>query len=217
MKQLPPEIEERFGVARGMMLPISVTPEQLEMLKAAEAESHKGWNFTLLIFSGAKIIAQEDTVNNRLRLPEIRMTLETRDPEDIEDWIKDKVYIDFGIPIELSRYLILAHCTFMTDDPYGPDDRGTSSRTLHLFTARATNSEGLTDEVVDGFSPVKLVKPAYLLDRLQSEWADVKAYYNMNQRSKDLRRAYDDSWTFPRARIAGMAFQQLFGWELPEI
>jgi hypothetical protein len=217
MKLLPSEMEERFGVAHAVMIPVGVTQEQLQMLQAAENESHKGWNFMLLIFSGAKIIAQEDTTHNRLRLPEIRMTLDSLDPEDIEDWVKDKVYIDFGIQIELSRYLILAHCTFMTSDPYGPDDKGVSNRTLHLFTARATNSEGLTDEVVDGFSPVKLLKPAQLLDRLQSEWADVKAYYNMNQRSKDLRRAYDDSWTFPRARIAGMAFQQLFGWQLPEI
>jgi hypothetical protein len=217
MKQLPPEMEGRFGIAKGMMLPITVTPEQLEMLKAAEEESHKGWNFILLIFSGAKILAQEDTLNSRLKLPEVRMTLETRDAEDIEDWIKDKVYIDYGVQIELSRYLILAHCTFMTSAPYAPEDSGTSSRTLHLFTARAVNSDILEDKVVDGFSPIKHVKPAYMLDRLQSEWADVKTRYHVDPRNKDLRRAYDDSWTFPRARIAGMAFQQLFGWELPEI
>ncbi len=216
MKKLPPEIEERYGVGRGLVLPVVVTQRQLDMLRAAEAESDKGWNVMLLIFSGAKILAHAEPGSYKYRLPEFRIPDDTLDLEDFEAALKDKVLIEYGFEIDLSHYLMLAHCTFMSDSPIEGDESDTSSRTLHLFTARALNSDELIASEESAIA-ARLIKPSVLSNSLQSEWADVRAQLNTGGSSGNMRDDYDSSWAFVRARLVSTAFHNLFGWPLPEI
>jgi len=216
MKPLPREVEERYGVARGIVMPVTVSEGQLSMLRAAEAESEKGWNILMLIFAGAKILAHAESGSHKLRLPEFRISAETLDLEDFEIALKDAVQVEYGLKIDLSRYLMLAHCTFMSDSPVEGDESDTSSRTLHLFIARALNSDELSgSEKASGAA--RLVKPAALSESLQLEWADERAQLNTRGASANMRDDYNASWAFVRARLVALAFQNLFDWPLPEI
>lgn len=217
MNHLPREVEERYGIAKGLIIPVTVTEHQLEMLRTAESESDKGWNILLLIFAGAKILAHGETNSHKLRLPEFRVSDETLDLEDFENALKQRVLDDYGFEIDLSRYLMLAHCTFMSDSPVEGDESDTSSRILHLFTARALNSDDLVEREEPINKAARLVKPAALSNSLQSEWADVRSQLNSGGPTANMRDEYDASWAFVRARMIAIAFQNLFGWELPEI
>ena len=219
MKQLLPEIEERYGTARSILLPVVVSPHQVEMLRAAERESEQGWNFLVMIFSGARLIAEvAQETSQSYRLPEFRLPADILDLEDFEVAFREKVFQNFGINIQISRYLMLAHCTFMAtgQENAAGDDEGTSSRTLHIFTARAVNSDD-TAEKNENLPNVKLVKPQELLDALQAEWADCKTQLASGGTLGNLKAEYDKSWSFVRVRVLATAFQSLFGWPLPEI
>lgn len=216
MNLLPREVEERYGAAKNMVIPVTVTQRQLDMLRAAEEESAKGWNIMLLVFSGAKMLAHAEAGSFKLRLPEFRLSSDLIDLEDFEAALKDKVLAEYGLEIDLSRYLMLAHCTFMADSPIEGDESDTSSRTLHLFTARALNSDDLMQSE-EFSSSARLVKPATLSDSLQAEWADVRSQLNTGGPNLSMRDDYDASWAFVRARVIALAFQSLFGWNLPEI
>jgi hypothetical protein len=219
MKQLLPEIEERYGTARNILLPVVVSAHQVEMLRAAEKESETGWNFLVMIFSGARLIAEvAQETSLAYRLPEFRLPADILDLEDFEEAFRDKILENFGVNIQISRYLLLSHCTFMAtgqEDASG-DDEGTSSRTLHIFTARAVNSDDTGDKK-ENLPNVKLVKPQELLDALQSEWADCKTQLASGGTLGNLKAEYDKSWAFVRVRVLATAFQSLFGWPLPEI
>ena len=189
------------------------------MLRAAEKESETGWNFLVMIFSGARIIAevaQESSL--AYRLPEFRLPADILDLEDFEVAFRDKILENFGVNVQISRYLLLSHCTFMAtgEENAGSDDEDTSSRTLHIFTARAVNSDD-TSEKKENLPNVKLVKPQELLDALQSEWADCKTQLASGGTLGNLKAEYDKSWAFVRVRVLATAFQSLFGWPLPEI
>ncbi len=218
MKQLPREIEERYGVARSILLPVVVSPHQVEMLRMAENESNQGWNFIVLLFEGGRLVTEvENNQGQAYRLPELRLPADILDLEDFEEAFKDKLHAKYGLEVVLSRYLLLVHCTFMASgeaDTAG-DDIGTSSRTLHVFTARCLNSDELAGQ--EGPLNIRLVKPTVLLDALQSEWADIKTQAASGGTLGDLRMEYDKSWTFVRARVVATAFQRLFGWPLPEL
>ncbi|MEI6044572.1 MAG: hypothetical protein WCS37_09470 [Chloroflexota bacterium] len=216
MKELPREVEERYGIVLGVVLPVTVSPTQLQMLRAAETESEKNWSIVLLIFSGANVMAHGETDSGRLRLPEFRIPSDLLDLDEFEATLKEKVFLEYGLKIDLSRYLMLGHCTFMSDSPVEGDESDTSSRTLHLFTARALNS----DDLVAKEQPIgvaRLVKPNLLADSLQREWADVRAQLNTGGTSQNMRDDYNASWAFVRSRLVALAFQKLFGWELPEV
>ncbi len=217
MNRLPQEFEERYGVAKGMLLPVTVSPRQLEMLRTAEEESNKGWNVMLLVFAGAKILAHaEGDSQTALRLPEFRVSTELLDLEDFETNLKAQVLSDYGLEIDLSRYLMLAHCAFMGNAPIEGDESDTSSRTLHVFTARALNSDDLlSSEEIS--SVARLVKPAALADALQKEWADARSQLNTGGTTANMRDEYDSSWAFVRARLAALAFHSLFNWDLPDV
>lgn len=217
MNRLPREVEERYGSERGVVLPVTVTPHQLEMLRAAEAESDKGWNVVLMIFAGSRILAHGETNSHKLRLPEFRLSSDNLDLEDFENALKKRVLDDYGFEVDLSRYLMMVHCTFMSDSPIEGDESDTSSRTLHLFTARALNSDDLLESEEPPNGSVRLVKPATLSNSLQGEWADVRSQLNTGGSTSNMRDEYDASWAFVRARMIALAFQHLFGWELPEI
>ena len=166
MKQLLPEIEERYGAARNILLPVVVSARQVEMLRAAEKEAEQGWNFLVMIFSGARLIAevaQESSL--AYRLPEFRLPADILDLEDFEIAFRDKILENFGVNVQISRYLLLSYCTFMatSEENTSSDDEGTSSRTIHIFTARAVNSDD-TGEKKENLPNVKLVKPKELLD-----------------------------------------------------
>ena len=219
MKQLLPEIEERYGTARSILLPVVVSSHQVEMLRAAEHESEQGWNFLVMIFSGARLIAevaQESSL--AYRLPEFRLPADILDLEDFEEAFREKVQQNFGINIQISRYLLLAHCTFMAtgQETESGDDEATSSRTLHIFTARAVNSDD-TSEKKENLPNIKAVKPQELLDALQAEWADCKTQMASGGTLGNMKSEYDKSWSFVRVRVVATAFQSLFGWPLPEI
>jgi hypothetical protein len=219
MKQLLPEIEERYGTARSIMLPVVVSAHQVEMLRAAEKASEQGWNFLVMIFSGARLVAEVGKETSlAYRLPEFRLPSDILDLEDFEAAFQDKILESFGLNINISRYLLLAHCTFMATGPENAvgDDEDTSSRTLHIFTARAVNSDD-TGEKKENLPNVKLVKPQELLDALQSEWADCKTQLASGGTLGNLKSEYDKSWAFVRVRVLAQAFQSLFGWPLPEI
>ncbi len=219
MKPLLREVEERYGVARGILLPVVVTPHQVEMLRAAERESEQSWNFMLLLFAGAHLLATTDAAQSQaLRLPEFRLPCDILDLTDFEEAFKTKIAGTFGLDIELSHYLLMAHCTFMAtgEQDTAGDDVGTSSRTLHVFTARALNSDELEQSKV--VSPaVRLVKPAIVAESLQAEWADIKTQLASGGSLGDLRAEYDNSWAFVRVRVVTTAFHNLFGWPMPEI
>jgi hypothetical protein len=217
MNQLPREVEERYGIAKGVLIPVTVSPRQLEMLRTAEIEAEKGWNIMVMVFAGAKILAHGETGSHRLRLPEFRLSSDLLDLEDFENALKGRVHDEYGLEIDLSRYLLLAHCTFMSDSPVEGDESDTSSRTLHFFTARALNSDDLlhSDEPS---SAARLVKPQALADSLQGEWADVSAQLRTGAPpDPNMRDEYNTSWAFVRARLVAQAFQALFGWDLPEL
>ncbi len=219
MKQLLPEIEERYGAARNILLPVVVSARQVEMLRAAEKEAEQGWNFLVMIFSGAHLIAevaQESSL--AYRLPEFRLPADILDLEDFEIAFRDKILENFGVNIQISRYLFLSYCTFMAtgEENASSDDEGTSSRTIHIFTARAVNSDD-TSEKKENLPNVKLVKPQELLDALQAEWADCKTQLASGGTLGNLKAEYDKSWAFVRVRVLATAFQSLFGWPLPEI
>ncbi|MDB5082437.1 MAG: hypothetical protein JWP00_4361 [Chloroflexi bacterium] len=219
MKQLLPEIEERYGTARSILLPVVVSPHQVEMLRAAEKESEQGWNFLVMIFSGAHLVAEVSHKDSQTyRLPEFRLPADIIDLEDFEVAFREKIFENFGVTINISRYLLLAYCTFMAtgQENAAGDDEDTSSRTLHIFTARAVNSDD-TGENKETPSNVKLVKPQELLDALQAEWADFKTQLASGGTLGDLKSEYDKSWAFVRVRVLATAFQSLFGWSLPEI
>ncbi len=221
MKPLIPEIEERYGAARSILLPVVVTRPQLEMLRAAEKESEEGWNFMLLLFGGARLVAQiADEQSHAYRLPEFRLAADILDLEDFEVAFKAKVQSSYGLKVEFGRYLLMAQCTFMAtgeaEDNTG-DDLGTSSRTLHIFTARTHNLDDLTEENQAGRNAITLVKPTALLDALQAEWADYKTQLAFGGTMGDMRTEYDKSWTMVRLRVVATAFQRLFGWPLPEL
>lgn len=216
MNLLPREVEERYGAAKNFVIPVTVTKRQLDMLRAAQEESDKGWNIMLLVFSGAKMLAHSEAGSHKLRLPEFRLSADLIDLEDFEAALKDKVLTQYGFEIDLSRYLMLAHCTFMSDSPIEGDESDTSSRSLHLFTARALNSDDLMHSE-EATGEARLVKPAALSDSLQAEWADVRAQLQTGGFSSSMRDDYEASWAFVRARVVALAFQNLFGWELPEL
>src|SRR5690349_20816539 len=132
MNLLPREVEERYGAAKNFVIPVTVTKRQLDMLRAAQEESDKGWNIMLLVFSGAKMLAHSEAGSLKLRLPEFRLSANLIDLEDFEAALKDKVLTQYGFEIDLSRYLMLAQCTFMSDSPIEGDESDTSSRSLHL-------------------------------------------------------------------------------------
>lgn len=217
MNELPREFEERYGAARGLVLPVTVSQQQLDMLRAAENEANKGWNVLLLIFAGSKILAHGEPGTKKLRLPEFRLSADTLDLEDFEAALKSQVLIEYDFEIDLSRYLMLAQCTFMSNSPVEGDESDTSSRTLHLFTARALNSDEVSarEALVN---TAQLVKPAALSEALQAEWADVRAQLNTGgSPGGDMRGDYEASWAFVRARLIAQAFQHLFDWPLPEL
>lgn len=219
MKQLPREIEERYGMARSILLPVVASRHQVEMLRAAEQESMRGWNFMVLLFMGGRLLTEvQSSQSQAYRLPELRLPADILDLEDFEEAFKGKIAETYGLEVNLGRYLLLAHCTFMATGPEDTagDDVGTSSRTLHLFTARASHSDDL-DYSQDTRSNLRLVKPTALLDALQAEWADVKTQLNFGGSMGDLKSEYDKSWTFVRARLVATAFQSLFGWPLPDL
>lgn len=219
MNQLIREIEERYGAARNILLPVVVSSHQVEMLRAAEHESEQGWNFLVMIFSGARLITEVDQTNSKAyRLPEFRLPSDILDLEDFEIAFRDKVLENFGVNIEISRYLVMAQCAFMATgvENTAGDDEGTSSRTLHIFTARAVNSDD-TMEKKESLPNVKAVKPQELLDALQAEWADYKTQISSGGSLGNLKAEYDKSWAFVRVRVVATAFQSLFGWPLPEI
>ncbi len=216
MKRLIPEIEERYGAARNILIPVVVSPHQVEMLRAAEKESERGWNFLVMVFAGAHLITESN--GNAYRLPEIRLPADILDLEEFEEAFREKLFTNYGLKATLSRYLLLAHCTFMATGQEGGagDDVGTSSRTLHIFTTRAINTDELSDQPQPGPN-VKLVKPTALLDSLQAEWSDIKTQVASGGTLGNLKAEYDKSWSFVRARVVAMAFQSLFGWPLPEL
>src|SRR5947209_8524016 len=128
MKQLIREIEERYGAARNILLPVVVSSHQVEMLRAAEHESEQGWNFLVMIFSGARLITEVDQTNSKAyRLPEFRLPSDILDLEDFEIAFRDKVLENFGVNIEISRYLVMAQCAFMAtgEESTAADDEGT--------------------------------------------------------------------------------------------
>jgi hypothetical protein len=218
MNDLPQEVEERYGVVVGHVLPVTVSQGQLEMLRTAETEAAKNWNIILLIFAGAKILAHSEVGTHRLRLPEFRIPSDTLDLEEFEAILKENVQVEYGLKIDLSRYLMMIHCTFMSDSRMAGDEGDTSNRTLHLFTARALNSDDLVAvEKEEPNSVTRLVKPMKLADSLQGEWSDVRSQLNTGGASHNMRDEYEASWAFVRARLVAIAFQKLFGWELPEI
>ena len=219
MKHLIREIEERYGAARNILLPVVASAHQVEMLRAAEAEAERGWNFMLLLFAGAGLIAEvENKQSHSYRLPEFRLPSDILDQEDFEEAFKAKVEENYGLKITISRYLLMIHCTFMATGEAGQvgDDVGTSSRALHIFTARAVNTDDLTN-LVQSRPNIKLVKPTALLDALQAEWSDIKTQVASGGSLGDLRSQYDKSWAFVRARSVATAFQSLFGWPLPDL
>jgi hypothetical protein len=219
MKPLLREVEERYGAARNLLMPVSVLPGQLDMLRAAEEESGKGWNIMLLLFAGARLVTEVAPGSQKAyRLPEFRMPSDILDLEVFEETFRDKVLEKYGLEIGIGRYLMMVHCTFMTQNRIGEtdEDYGTSSRTLHIFTARAHNSDELQASD-DAPLNVRLVKPTDLLDNLLAEWADVKSQIASAGTLGDMRAEYDKSWAFVRARVVAMAFQSLFGWPLPEM
>ncbi|HEX2916831.1 MAG TPA: hypothetical protein VH186_39095 [Chloroflexia bacterium] len=217
--QLLREIEERYGTARSVLLPVVVLPHQLEMLRAAEKESDKGWNFLVLLFAGGRLLTQVESNQSHLyRLPEFRIPSDIMDLEDFEVAFKEKLEELYGTKVNLGRYLLYVHCTFMTSGPEDTagEDNGTSSRTLHVFTARALNSDELDAHEENDFN-IKLVKPNVLLDALQAEWSDIKTQMDSGGTLGDMKAEYDKSWAFVRARVVATAFQSLFGWPLPEV
>lgn len=219
MKLLLREIEERYGAARSILLPVIVSAHQVEMLRAAEHESEQGWNFLVMIFSGARLIAEVDQSNSQAyRLPEFRLPSDILDLEDFELAFRDKVLENFGVNIQISRYLLMAQCAFMAtgQENSAGDDEGTSSRTVHIFTARAVNSDD-TSARRETLPNVKAVKPQELLDALQAEWADYKTQLASGGSLGNMKSEYDKSWAFVRVRVVATAFQSLFGWPLPEI
>lgn len=216
MKVLIREIEERYGNARSILMPVVVTRNQLEMLQLAQPEAEQGWNFMVLLFAGAKLVT-ELCGEQVYRLIELRLPSDIVDLEDFEEAFKAKIESEFNLKIELSRYLLLAHCTFMaTGENTADEDGGTSSRTIHVFTARVVASdESANLEKTSG--KIKLVKPTALLDSLQAEWGDTKTQLASGGSFGDMRAEYDKSWSFVRLRVVGTAFQALFDWPLPEM
>ena len=218
MKPLIREIEERYGAASNVLLPVVVSPHQVEMLRAAEPESEQGWNFMLLLFAGSGLVVEvENAASHLYRLPEFRLPSDILDLEDFVDEFYAKVAASYGLKISLSRYLLMAHCTFMATGQAGGagDDVGTSSRGLHIFTARATQTDEMNRAAAQ--SNVKTVKPTVLLDALQAEWSDIKTQVSSGGTLGNLRSEYDKSWAFVRVRVVAMAFQRLFGWPLPDL
>ncbi len=219
MKPLPHEIEERYGVARSILLPVVVSPHQLEMLRAAEQNSEQGWNFIVLLFAGGRLLTEvEYSQSHNYRLPEFRLPADILDLEDFEEALLQKIHQKYDLEAVLGRYLLMVHCAFMAtgEEDAAGEDRGTSSRTLHIFTARALNSDELAGQEEPPLN-IRLVKPTVLLDALQAEWADTKTQVASGGKLGDLKVEYDKSWTFVRARVIATAFQSLFGWPLPEI
>lgn len=219
MKPLPTEIEDRYGAARGILLPVVVSSHQVEMLRMAEEESNKGWNFMVLLFAGGRLVTEvANSKSQAYRLPEIRLSSDILDLEDFENEFKEKINTNYGLEVNLGRYLLQVHCTFMATDQGDDagDDAGTSSRNLHVFTARALNSDELVGQE-DSPVNIRLVKPTALLDALQAEWADTKTQLASGGTLGDLKAEYDKSWAFVRSRVVATAFQRLFGWPLPEL
>lgn len=213
------EVEERYGVARSILLPVVVSPPQLDMLRTSEQESAKGWNILVLLFAGARLVTEAPNGSTGVyRLPEFRLPSDILDLEVFEEEFKEKIADLYKIELDIGRYLMMVHCTFMIggQDGESNEDAGTSSRTLHIFTARALNSDELTGHETQ-VSSVRLVKPQALLDALQAEWADTKAQLVSGGKFGDLKTEYDRSFSFVRARLVATAFQNLFGWPLPEL
>ncbi len=219
MKPLPNEIEERFGIAEGILLPVTVTTSQLEMLRAAEQSSADGINILMVAFAGAKLVAHGEPYSQRYKLPEVRLSGDIFDLEVFETSLKESFLAEYEVEIEISRYLMMIHCTFMDDQRTEEEGPQMSSRTLHVFTARVPNSDEWQEELaVSEDSPIRLVKPRHLLDSLHSEWSDVKTQLSTGlTRYSDMKAEYDESWSFVRARIAALVFKKLYNWELPEI
>jgi|GEM_PF-1360058 len=219
MKPLPNEIEQRFGVAEGILLPVTVTTSQLGMLRAAEQSSADGINLLVVAFVGAKLVAHSEPYSQRYKLPEVRLPGDILDLEVFETSLKQNFLAEYEVEIEISRYVMMVHCTFMDDQRTEEEGPNMSSRTLHIFTARVPNADEWQEELsVSEDSPIRLVKPRHLLDSLHSEWSDVKTQLSSGlTRYSDMKAEYDESWAFVRARTAALVFKKLYNWELPEI
>lgn len=222
MKPMIREVEERYGVARSILMPVVVSPQQLDMLRTSEQESAKGWNIVILLFSGARLVTESPTgsTEGSYRLPEFRLSSDILDLEVFEEEFREKIKTLYNLELGIGRYLMMVHCTFMTSgaDGESTEDNGTSSRTLHVFTARVVNSDDLQEEgQTTTAANVHFVKPQALLDALQAEWADTKAQISTGGKFGDIKTEYDKSFAFVRARLVATAFQNLFGWSLPDL
>lgn len=219
MNLLPREIEERYGTAHGLLIPALVSPAQLDILKADEKNAAKVWHLPIVLYAGARVICQVQPSTGYLRPLQFNIPNDILDLEDFDNTIKDMAITDYSLELELGHYLLMAQITFMVDSPEG-EDGGTSSRTMHLFTAHTRNLEQFMDEAAA--SPdlhLKLVKPTELNASLEAEWSEVKARRNTAPPGyrPNLLTDYNDAWVFVYTRLIAQTFHQLFGWPLPEI
>jgi hypothetical protein len=220
MNLLPREIEERYGSARGLIIPALLSPIQMEILQADEPNATKVWQVMVLVYAGARLVCQTPTNLNYLRPLMFSLPSDILDLEDFETEIKDAALINHGIELEIGHYLIMAQITFMPNNIEVGEDGGTQSRTIHLFTGRVRNTDEFLSETATALdNHIKLVKPSELNATMQAEWNEVKARRNTlpPHTKPDLKSEYNEIWVFAYARLVAQAFHQLFGWNLPTI
>lgn len=220
MSLLPQEIEERYGAARGLIIPTRVSPTQLDILRAEEKNTARVWQLPLLVFAGARLICQVQPNSGYLRPLQFGLPNDILDLEDFDNAIKDAALTDYSLEIELGHYLLMAQVTFLSNQPDSSEDNGTAARTLHLFTAHVRNlEEFLAETAASPDRHLKLVKPAELNSALQAEWSEVKARRNTTPPNVKigLLTDYHDAWVLVYVRLVAQAFNQLFGWPLPTI
>jgi len=198
MNLLPREIEERYGSARGLIIPALLSPIQMEILQADESNAAKVWQVMVLVYAGARLVCQTPTNLNYLRPLIFSLPSDILDLEDFETEIKDAALINVEIG----------------------EDGGTQSRTIHLFTGRVRNTDEFVSETATALdNHIKLVKPSELNATMQAEWNETKARRNTlpPHTKPDLKSEYNEIWVFAYARLVAQAFHQLFGWDLPTI
>lgn len=220
MNLLPREIEERYGAARGLIIPALVTQSQLEILRAEEKKTDQVWHIPALIYAGSRIVCIVQPSTGYIRPLQFNLPTEILDLEDFDNFIKDTALTEYGLEVELGHYLLMAQVTFMSDSSGGSEDGGTSSRTLHLFTGHVRNLEEFISETVASQNhTLRLCKPTELNALLEAEWNEIKAQRLAVSPSPKpaLLTEYNNAWVFVYARLVAQAFHQLFGWELPPV
>lgn len=217
MQLLPQEIEERYGAARGLVIPTLVSSGQLDILRADERNAAKVWQVPMLVYAGARLVCQTQPHSGYLRPLQFSLPNTILDVEDFAEAVKEAALTNFGLKIEIGHYLLMAQITFMIDNPEVGEDAGTASRTLHLFTAHTSNLEKfLVETAASPDRNLKLVKPTELNAALEAEWNELKARRQTHTKSS-LISDYNDAWVFVYTRLLAQAFHHLFGWPLPAV